>query len=45
MDRRNSKLRDHDSMMILGIPDIRVLELIDVHVELAVGSHVRISNE
>ncbi|OGI30115.1 MAG: hypothetical protein A3G09_04780 [Candidatus Moranbacteria bacterium RIFCSPLOWO2_12_FULL_48_12] len=40
MDERNSKFRDHEAMLILGIPDIVVRELVDVHVEVTIGVHI-----
>jgi len=32
-------------MATLGVPDIEVLKLIDVHLKLAVGVEVRVGNE
>jgi hypothetical protein len=45
MDERKSKFRNYDSMAILGIPDIVVLEPVDVHLELTVGVEVHVGNE
>ena len=39
MDERNSKFRDHEAMLILGIPDTVVRELVDAHVEATSGAH------
>ena len=38
-------MRNYEPMTILGIPDVVVLELVDVHVELVVGVDVHVSNE
>lgn len=43
--RRNSQFRDDDLMAILGVPDIVVLEPVDVRIERAIRVEVHIGNE
>lgn len=45
MRERNSKFRDYQAMTKLGVPDIVVLELVDVDFELTVRVKVHVSNE
>ena len=44
-DERSSKFRNNHSMAILGVPDIGVLKLIDVHIQPVIGVEVHIGNE
>ena len=41
MGERNRKFRNNKAMAILGVPDIGVLNPVDVHVELVVGLEIK----
>jgi hypothetical protein len=43
--RRNIKFRNYDTMMILGVPDIVVRELVHVDLEPTVIIDVHVGNE
>lgn len=45
LDERKCEFRNHESIAILGIPDVVVREAIDVGVERAIGVDVHVSNE
>lgn len=45
MSERNSKFRDYHAMTILGVPNVRVLKPIHIHVELSVRVDVHVGNE
>ena len=45
MNGRNSKFRNHQTMAVLGVPNIGVLKLIDVDIERVIGVEVHIGNE
>jgi hypothetical protein len=42
---RSSKLRDYNTMMVPGVPDIRVLEPVYVHLEPAIRVEVHVGNK
>ena len=44
-ERKYSKFRNDHTMTIVGIPDVVVLELVDVHVELTIVVEVHVGNE
>lgn len=45
MNERNNKFRNNKTIPVLGVPDVRVLKPVHVHLELAVRIDVHVGNE
>jgi hypothetical protein len=45
MNERNGKFRNHHTMAILGIPDVVVLEPVNINIQLVIGIEVHIGNK
>ncbi len=45
MNERNSKFQNNHAMAVLGVPDVQILELVDVHVKLVIRVEVHVGNE
>ena len=45
MDERKSRLRNHEAMLVLSVPDVVVRERVDVHVQVTIVVHVDVRNE
>ena len=45
MSERNSELRNNNTMAVLGIPNVRVLKPVHVHVKRTFRIHVHVGNK